>query len=81
MCGIAGFLSPKQAYGREALERAGASLRHRGPDVRRWWLSDDGRAGLAHARLSIIDLVTGDQPIANEDGSCRIVANGEFYDY
>jgi asparagine synthase (glutamine-hydrolysing) len=37
--------------------------------------------GLGHARLSIIDLTTGDQPIANEDGRKHIIVNGEFYDY
>jgi asparagine synthetase B (glutamine-hydrolysing) len=37
--------------------------------------------GLGHARLSIIDLTTGDQPIANEDERLRIVVNGEFYGY
>src|SRR6202008_3179992 len=41
----------------------------------------DGRVALGHARLSIIDLVTGDQPIASEDELTRIVVNGEFYDY
>lgn len=81
MCGIAGFLSREKVCDHGTLERAAASLRHRGPDTRRCWVAADGLAGLAHARLSIIDLVTGDQPIANEDGSCRIVANGEFYDY
>jgi len=41
----------------------------------------DGLGGLGHARLSIIDLATGDQPIASEDESLRIVANGEFYGF
>src|SRR6202008_1264432 len=41
----------------------------------------DGRVALGHARLSIIDLVTGDQPIASEDELTRIVVNGEFYGY
>ena len=41
----------------------------------------DGRVALGHARLSIIDLTTGDQPIASEDGRTRIIVNGEFYDY
>ena len=45
------------------------------------WVSPDGRAGLGHARLSIIDLETGDQPIANEDRRLHLVANGEFYDF
>ena len=40
----------------------------------------NGQVGMGHARLSIIDLETGDQPIANEDESLHIVVNGEFYD-
>jgi asparagine synthase (glutamine-hydrolysing) len=56
-----------------------ATLAHRGPD------SDgahvDGPVALAARRLSIIDLETGDQPIANEDGSVVVVQNGELYDY
>ena len=45
------------------------------------WIAPHGRAALGHARLSIIDLETGDQPIANEDETAWIVVNGEFYDY
>ena len=45
------------------------------------WVAADGRVGLGHARLSIIDLATGDQPIASEDEPLRIVVNGEFYDF
>src|SRR5262245_56966213 len=56
-----------------------ATLVHRGPD------SDgavaDGPVGLAARRLSIIDLETGDQPIANEDGTVHVVQNGEIYNY
>ena len=63
------------------LERATHSLKHRGPESQRCWISPDQRVGLGHARLSIIDLTTGDQPIANEDESLRIVVNGEFYGY
>ena len=65
----------------ERLERALASLRHRGPDAQGFWLSPDRTVGLGHARLSIIDLQTGDQPIASEDGLIQIVVNGEFYDF
>ena len=65
----------------ETLERGLATLHHRGPDGQRTWLAPDRSVGLGHARLSIIDLRTGDQPIANEDESAWIVANGEFYDY
>jgi asparagine synthase (glutamine-hydrolysing) len=53
---------------------------HRGPDAERVWVPEHGRVGLGHARLSIIDLTTGDQPIEGEDGALHIVANGEFYD-
>jgi asparagine synthase (glutamine-hydrolysing) len=45
------------------------------------WVSPDAKASLGHARLSIIDLETGDQPIASEDERLRIVVNGEFYDF
>jgi asparagine synthase (glutamine-hydrolysing) len=65
----------------DALERATRRLAHRGPDGQRMWLSDDRRVGLGHARLSVIDLATGDQPIAGEDESLRIVVNREFYDF
>ena len=58
-----------------------ATLHHRGPDGRRHWLSNDCRTALGHTRLSIIDLATGDQPIANEDETIHIVVNGEFYDF
>jgi asparagine synthase (glutamine-hydrolysing) len=63
----------------DALERATRRLAHRGPDGQRRWLSDDRRVGLGHARLSIIDLASGDQPIASEDEALHIVVNGEFY--
>ena len=55
------------------------ALRHRGPDE--FGLYRDGRAGLGQARLSIIDLATGQQPLANEDGSLWITFNGEIFNY
>ncbi len=64
-----------------ALEAATRALFHRGPDAQRCWIAPHGRAGLGHARLSIIDLATGDQPLANEDERIHAVVNGEFYDY
>ena len=61
------------------LDAMSATLVHRGPD------SDgtlvDGPVGLAARRLAIIDLQTGDQPIANEDGTVHVVQNGEIYNY
>ena len=81
MCGIVAIFSQDGPIPAEALERATKSLHHRGPDGQRHWIAEDRRVGLGHARLSIIDLATGDQPIANEDESLRIVVNGEFYGY
>jgi len=81
MCGIVAIFSPHTPIAEEAVERATKSLHHRGPDGQRHWISPDRQVGLGHARLSIIDLTTGDQPIANEDESLRIIVNGEFYGY
>src|SRR6185295_15108138 len=81
MCGIAAFFSRAQRVSPKSLKLATSSLHHRGPDSQAIWLSADQRAGLGHTRLSIIDLTTGDQPIANEDQSIRIIVNGEFYDF
>src|SRR5262245_6263824 len=81
MCGIVAIFSQDGPVSGEALERGVASLHHRGPDGQRTWIAPHGRIGLGHARLSIIDLVTGDQPIANEDETARIIVNGELYDY
>jgi asparagine synthase (glutamine-hydrolysing) len=81
MCGIAAMFARRGEVQPDALERARGALAHRGPDEQGLWLSSDRRVGLAHARLSIIDLVTGQQPISNEDGSVWAIVNGELYDY
>ena len=81
MCGITAFFSRSKNVPTKTLENAVRSLIHRGPDNQRVWLSADRRVGLGHIRLSIIDLDTGDQPIASEDGRIHIVVNGEFYDF
>ena len=65
----------------ETIQRATQRLYHRGPDSQRQWISSDERTALGHARLSIIDLATGDQPIASENEQTRVVVNGEFYGY
>ena len=55
---------------------------HRGPDGAGIWISADRRVGLAHRRLSIIDLSdAASQPMSNEDGSLQIVFNGEIYNH
>jgi asparagine synthase (glutamine-hydrolysing) len=81
MCGIVAVYSRSEPVSAAKLERATKSLYHRGPDGQRQWISRDNRVGLGHARLSIIDLSTGDQPIASEDSRTHIVVNGEFYEY
>src|SRR5881409_1333445 len=79
MCGICGTASTRQAADPERLATMSATLAHRGPDSDGMFV--DGSVGLAARRLSIIDLETGDQPIANEDGSVVVVQNGEIYNY
>lgn len=81
MCGIAGIIDPFVPVERvrERLTSMLQSLRHRGPDAEGMFL-DEG-IGLAHTRLSIIDLAGGLQPIANEDETLHLVVNGEIYNY
>ncbi len=81
MCGIVAIFSDQKPIAPEALVRATRRLIHRGPDDQRHWMAPHGRVGLGHTRLSIIDLVTGAQPIASEDEQIRIIVNGEFYDF
>ena len=81
MCGIVAMFSRRDPISETALEHAVRRLYHRGPDGLRYWIGPDRRVALGHARLSIIDLTTGDQPIANEDEKIHIVVNGEFYGY
>src|ERR1700747_1854329 len=76
MCGICGIAgSPDRAR----LEAMGALLEHRGPDSSGEYV--EGPVAIAARRLSIIDLAGGDQPIANEDGTCVVVQNGEIYNH
>ncbi|QCI63223.1 asparagine synthase (glutamine-hydrolyzing) [Phreatobacter stygius] len=82
MCGIAGIVTTGAAGAapsREALLRMAGALAHRGPDER--GLYRDERAGLAHARLSIIDLANGQQPLADTGDTTWIVFNGEIFNY
>ena len=82
MCGIAGVLALRDGVeppGLEQLALMVGALRHRGPDGA--GVYRDRRAGLGHARLSIIDLSTGQQPLSNEDGTLWIVFNGEIFNY
>ena len=84
MCGINGTLALTDDYrvDRELLDRMRDTLEHRGPDGAASWVADDGRIGLAFRRLAIIDLSeTAMQPMPNEDGSVRVVFNGEIYNH
>jgi len=81
VCGIVAAFSTEGGVSSKALEEGTRRLYHRGPDGQRWWISDDGGVGLGHARLSIIDLTTGDQPIASRDERSQIVVNGELYGF
>ncbi len=81
MCGIVAIFSDQGPIPTELLQQATYKLQHRGPDQQKYWLNPAGTTGLGHTRLSIIDLETGEQPIANEDGQLHIIVNGEFYGY
>ncbi len=81
MCGIAGIfnLSSNPPPQRQTLETMIRTLHHRGPDGYGFFHNE--KVGLAHARLSIIDLEGGWQPIYNEDKTVSIVFNGEIFNY
>jgi asparagine synthase (glutamine-hydrolysing) len=79
VCGICGIATTNGAADVETLRRMSDLLVHRGPDSAGEHV--DRGVALAARRLSIIDLEHGDQPIANEDGSCVVVQNGEIYNY
>lgn len=81
MCGLVGVLSRTEPVEREVLDRAVARIQHRGPDGQKTWIAPDRSVGLAHARLAIIDLVTGAQPLHNETDDIHAVVNGEIYDH
>jgi len=76
MCGICGFTGPSD---KGALERMAGSIFHRGPDEEGYYSSD--LISLAIRRLSIIDPVTGHQPVHNEDQTVWSVFNGEIYNF
>jgi asparagine synthase (glutamine-hydrolysing) len=78
MCGICGIVA-RGAVDPARLAAMSATLVHRGPDSDGVVVQDG--AGLAARRLAIIDLETGDQPIANEDDTIHVVQNGEIYNY
>jgi asparagine synthase (glutamine-hydrolysing) len=92
MCGITGAIwtDPEKAIDAPTLARMTAVLRHRGPDAQGSYYNEfrlrppyEALPGIAlgFRRLAIIDLVTGQQPMSNEDGTVWIIFNGEIYNY
>lgn len=91
MCGITGVVwrEDRHAISPQLLTQMTDSIQHRGPDDSQTWLNTDHRdaygrplcIGLGFRRLSIIDLAGARQPMANEDGTVRMVFNGEIYNY
>jgi asparagine synthase (glutamine-hydrolysing) len=81
MCGICGVAAadPRRPIDGEMVRAMTDTLRHRGPDGEGYHLADG--VGLGMRRLSIVDLATGDQPIASEDGSVVLICNGEIYNH
>ena len=84
MCGIAGILALKEGtpVQLESLLRLRDAQTHRGPDDAGDWIDSARRTGLAHRRLSIIDLTpSGHQPMHTRDGQLHVVFNGEIYNF
>jgi asparagine synthase (glutamine-hydrolysing) len=84
MCGIAGLISlDRSPVDPQLLRRMAESLAHRGPDALQTWIDPDRPwAGLAHARLAVLDREGGRQPMADvATGGCRVVFNGEIYNH
>jgi asparagine synthase (glutamine-hydrolysing) len=85
MCGIVGAF--KRKAGADLQTEPGVAgrmlgaIRHRGPDEQRDWRAPDGNCWLATARLAIIDVAEGHQPMSNEDGSIWVAFNGQIYNH
>jgi asparagine synthase (glutamine-hydrolysing) len=82
MCGLVGVAGSEPQTERNRLSASTKALHHRGPDGAGEWWSDDGKVGLAHTRLAIIDLSpAGHQPMHDESGQITVVFNGEIYNF
>ena len=82
MCGIVGVASRTPVADRKVLAVMRDTMGHRGPDDAGIWWSPDGRVGLGHRRLAVLDLTAaGHQPMADPDGRVCITFNGEIYNY
>ena len=81
MCGIVGVLHQRNRVDEEILQKMADVIYHRGPDDEGFYINENKNVGLGFRRLSIIDLVSGHQPLCNEDGSVWVVFNGEIYNF
>jgi asparagine synthase (glutamine-hydrolysing) len=72
---------PGATPNRDRLKRISQRIAHRGPDADGFWIAPSGRAALAHRRLSVIDLATGQQPMLDTSERVGLVFNGEIYNY
>ncbi len=79
MCGIFGAVG--QSISDAAVENVLSNLDHRGPDGRGVFRDPSVQLTFAHTRLTVIDLVTGAQPLESENGEIVLVCNGEVYDF
>ena len=79
MCGFTGFTTRSAPPDRDVLRAMGDVIRHRGPDGEGYYT--DEHCGLAHRRLSFLDLTNGSQPMSSADGRYVIAYNGEAYNY
>ena len=77
MCGIVGFTG--HTLEEDELQKAVDTLHHRGPDGSGIYIDPEIPAGLGHARLTVIDIETGDQPLYARNGDLVLVCNGEIY--
>lgn len=81
MCGIIAVFLKNKRLQEKILEDSLLSLAHRGPDARNIWVAPEKNVGLGHARLSVISIHNGNQPLINNEHGIYAIVNGEFYDY
>jgi asparagine synthase (glutamine-hydrolysing) len=82
MCGVVGLIAPGAVGLSDDLGRMSDAVAHRGPDDAGRWVDSQAGVGLAHRRLSIVDLSpAGHQPMASPAGRYVITFNGEIYNH
>ena len=80
MCGIAGYISLTDKITEQQLRQASLLIQHRGPDAGGFYFNEDKTVGLAHRRLSILDLSTSaNQPMFSADGRYCIIYGRRYY--